>query len=467
MNRSFRASCLVGSLVLVLLAREAGAGDAPLSSSSGPAAASSAGPAAVAEADLPLDLREAPFAEGDFSWLNGSNSQPSSLLKVGPTVLSLYVDTFYAWQFRRPVDHTIFPTTTAPRHNELGFNLASLGIELPPNVIDSASGSPIGQLSLQYGAITDTIGGQDSTVKRGFFLSRNALQPIRTASAGWHFHALHGINLEFGIFPSYVGLESYLPQENWNYTHPFLSDFTPYYFYGGRAQIFPTKNTKIEAWVVNGWQTFGQWHEGRAGGYLAMWRPSERVVAAVVAYVGQEQPNDSKAVRFYSDNYVQVQYYKNPDALVTSSAIGLVADVGYEKRGQPTPSGVMTGYSLTHRTEFGPRWGLALRADVYYDKTRALVTQLPAGSPYSLPDADKAFLGGGFTTTIDYRPSPWLVWRLEYAHRASATPFFSGHQGITGNGPGGTVNTAPDAAPFVPHFERSDDRLIGNVTLRL
>ena len=59
---------------------------------------------------------------------------------------------------------------------------------------------------------------------------------MQQAAVGWHFHELHGINAEAGIFPSYVGLESYLPEENWAYTHAFMSDFTPYYFYGGRAQ---------------------------------------------------------------------------------------------------------------------------------------------------------------------------------------------------------------------------------------
>lgn len=395
----------------------------------------------------PLDLREPPFAGKDFSWLNGSNRQPESLLKIGPVLLSLYVDAFYAWQFRHPDDHTIFPTSTAPRHNEIGFNLASLGFELPPNAIDSPRGGPIGQLSVQYGAITDTTSGQDTTVNRGYFLSRTGLQSIRTASAGWHFHAMHGVNVEFGIFPSYMGLESYLPQENWNYTHPFVSDFTPYYFFGGRAQMFPSDDVKLELWVVNGWQTFGQWHEGRAGGYLVNWRPTERFSVANVVYAGQEQPNDAKAIRVYTDNYAQLQYYKSASGSLRSAALSFVADVGYEAR-SVVAGGVMTGYSLTHRLDFSNGFGFTLRGDVFYDKSRALTTQLPLGSPYALPEADKSFLGGGFATTIDYLPSPWLLWRLEYVHRNANVPFFSGNNGLS-------------------DLQRSDNRIIGNVTLRL
>jgi hypothetical protein len=420
----------------------------------------------TSSASKPLDLREPPFADKDFSWLNGSNRQPDSLLHVGPTILSLYVDVFYAFQFNRPIDHTIFPTTVAPRFNEIGLNLASIGIELPPNAIDTRGGGPIGQFSLQYGDFVQAVSGQDTTVTRGFFLANEALQAVRTASAGWHFHVLHGINLEFGVFPSYMGMESYLPQENWNYTHPFVSDFTPYYFYGGRAQMYLTSDVKLELWVVNGWQTYGQWQEAKSGGYLLNWRPHERFVVANIIYIGQTEPTDSGAIRYYTDNYAQFQYFKNPNGFFASSALCVVADGGYQSR-TTGPSGPLTGYSLTHRTEFGAGWALTLRGDLYYDPTRAVTTHLPIGSKYTIPDATSPFLGGGFTTTLDYLPSPWLLARLEYAHRAANVPFFSGHNGITGNGPDGTVNTSPDAPPFTPDLVKSDDRIVANVTLRL
>ena len=88
---------------------------------------------AVAEqapTDKPLDVREPPFGEFDFDWMNGNNTQPQSLLGMGPVTWSLYVDTYYAWQFRRPIDHTIFPTTTAPLHDEISLNLAHIGVDV-------------------------------------------------------------------------------------------------------------------------------------------------------------------------------------------------------------------------------------------------------------------------------------------------------------------------------------------------
>jgi hypothetical protein len=217
---------------------------------------------------------------------------------------------------------------------------------------------------------------------------------------------------------------------------------------------------------VNGWQTYGQWQEAKSGGYLLNWRPTERFVAANIVYVGQTSDSDPGAVRYYTDNYAQLQYFKSATGFVTSSALCIVADVGYQER-SAGPSGPMTGYSLTHRTELGGEWALTLRGDLYYDQTRAVTNNLPIGSPYTLPDATKPFLGGGFTTTLDFLPSPWVLWRLEYAHRGSNVPFFSGPGGITGNGPDGTVNTALGGPKFTPDLVRSDDRIVANVTLRL
>ena len=105
-------------------------------------------------AEKPLDEREPPYANGDFSWLNGGNRQPDSLLKWGPLTGSVFVDAYDAFQFSQPADHTIFQTTTAPRHNEIALNLVALGVEV------SGLDGPIGRLYLQAGSDVETDWGQ-------------------------------------------------------------------------------------------------------------------------------------------------------------------------------------------------------------------------------------------------------------------------------------------------------------------
>ena len=276
-----------------------------------------------------------------------------------------------------------------------------------------------------------------------------------------------GINTEIGIFPSYVGMESYLPQENWNYTHSFSADFTPYYFAGARGQIFVSQHTKVELWLVNGWQTYGEWHEAKAGGYLIQTHPSESLLLGHNAYFGAEDPSPAAAssVRAYSDNYAQLRYFKRDSGFLRSLAIAASGDIGFDSH-TGSPNDILAGGVLAHRAQFGTDWAFTVRGDVYYDKTQDVIYQLPLSSPYSLstlPGSQGPFLGAGLTTTVDFSPSPWIVFRFEYAHRAASIDYFSGHGGITG--PNGYAPAI--ASDFTPDLRRTDDRLVFNATLRL
>ena len=51
---------------------------------------------------------------------------------------------------------------------------------------------------------------------------------------------LHGINIDAGIFMSYIGLFSYYNFDNWAYQPSYVSSNTPWFFKGLRIQIFPT-----------------------------------------------------------------------------------------------------------------------------------------------------------------------------------------------------------------------------------
>lgn len=416
-----------------------------------PASAPAASTPALVQSSQALDVREPPFAQGDFTWMNGSNRQPSSLLGLGPLTLALYVDMFYAWDFAQPVDHTIFESTVASRHNEVAVNLASIGIDL------TGLDGPTGRVYIQYGTNVETVYGQDRTSKRGYFLS--SVPFLQQIGAGWHFHWFHGVNIELGIFPSYIGLESYLPQENWNYTKQFLSDFTPYYLAGLRAQLYFTAQMKLELWLVNGWQTFSEWHEARAGGYFFNYRPNDALSLVNAAYFGQDAQSDPHGVRYYIDSNLQLRYYRGSH--IKSAAFSLVFDIGYEQRSNAA-SGLMTGIGFAHRVEWSAMWATTVRGDIYYDQTQALVAPLPVGSPYTLP-VTGAFLGGGFTATLDFLPSPWIIFRAEYVHRNTNIPYLSGHGGITG--PSGVAATDPSS--FKPDLRKSDDRFIVNATVRL
>ena len=94
------------------------------------------------------------------------------------------------------------------------------------------------------------------------------------AYGGYHFNALHGINVDAGIFMSYVGLFSYYNFDNWAYQPSYVSSNTPWFFNGVRVQIFPTEKLKIEPWFINGWQSYGRFNHRPGVGGQINWRPN-------------------------------------------------------------------------------------------------------------------------------------------------------------------------------------------------
>ncbi len=99
-----------------------------------------------------------------------------------------------------------------------------------------------------------------------------AMSPRLTA--GYHFNVQHGINVDAGIFMSYVGLFSYYQFDNWAYQPSYVSSNTPWFFNGVRVQWFPTAKLKIEPWFINGWQSYGRFNNRPGLGGQILYRPN-------------------------------------------------------------------------------------------------------------------------------------------------------------------------------------------------
>lgn len=379
-------------------------------------------------------------------WANGSNYQPSSRLTTGPLTWSLLVDTYYGYDFNRPADHTVYPTTIAPRHNELNMNHAFIGAEV------TGLENVVGKLVLQTGNYVDTLYGADPTLSRGAYTSHLNIHNIQQGYAGYKFPFA---TWTAGIFPAYIGLESYISQENWNYTHSLLSDFTPFYLVGTALQRDLREDLSGQLWLVNGWQSVSKYGEGLGLGWQLNYHPTDRLVA-VHNFLAGNFDRDQGRTRAYTDNSVQWQYARPSWARRLSLAA--VADLGYETAGTTPalPATFLGGLALYHRAELDDHWALGLRGSVYSDPQQLLALTVPAGQ--ALPDGG-ALMPWELTATLDYKPSPWLLYRLEYRHDASNIPFIAG--------PGGITPPAGATTGFTPNFLTAGDRITANVSLRL
>ena len=388
-------------------------------------------------------------AEPDFGWLNGTNDPRATPLTTGPLTWTLMVDTYYGYAFNRPADHTVFPTTTAPRHNEFNLNLALLGLEV------TEYEHLFGKLLFQAGNYVDAITGTDATTARGAYSSLGGLRHVQQAYAGHHFPVLSGLNLVMGLFPAYIGLDSYIPQENWNYTHNLLSDFTPYYLSGLMAQLYPTPDLKTELWLVNGWQSLSKHGEGLGVGYSVNWRPHDRLSLTHNGLSGQFEADQTRT-RLYTDTTLQWKYAERPWPGVRHLAIACAVDAGYNTA-SANPGGPgatwLGGAALLHRFELDDRWAATLRTSVYHDPQHLVALAPPGGARL----APEPLTAGELTATLDYRPSPWMLYRLEVRHDVASLPYVAG--------PGGLVAPA-GASGFAPDLRTQGGRLTANATVR-
>jgi hypothetical protein len=424
-------------------------------------------PAPTSAAAPPADAPpSSPFAFGDFTWMNGQSRQSDFPLKAfGDAVtLSLYMDVNYGYSLNHPRDDTFTGTASVPRHNEFNINLASVGFEWNYRHV-------IGRLSLQYGSMLSIVQDQDGSTARGRNMAVQNLRYIREGTAGYHFDALHGINVEGGIFMSYIGLESFLLAENWNYTRSVACEHTPFYFQGMRVQIFTSDRFKIEPWLMNGWQTYGKYNLAPAGGMQLRWIPVEQFSIAGNFYLGSDTQGIDERVRFHHDHSAMWRFYQDKEAsFISKAALSINNHVGFEAGGQdkvtkkdlPGPDHAhMVATSLVERTWFAKdQLALALRGELFSNPTRYLSQYPPPGFEHG--PGVKALQIWGVTATFDVMPTDFFAFRVEGSYRHANVPYYAG--------PGGTTSPdgyQPTPVGYVPDIVKNQTLFVASANFRL
>ncbi len=434
-----------------------------------------AGPAAAASVEKPAE----PFAFGDFAWLNGANRQHKSLLDSEYFTGSFLLDVNYAYGFNRPIDDTVVGSTAISRYNEVTLQFLGFGG-------DFHWGNTRGRFMTQFGTRSTQIPRNDGSILRGQFDLATALRYVSEAYGGHHWDVWHGVNLDVGIFMSYVGLFSYASFENWAYQPSFTSDNTPWFFNGARLQAFPTDKFKAELWLINGWQTYGKFNELPGVGFQVLWRPDESWEFVSNGYVGWDTQDDPGRMRFHSDNSIELRYFNSPGSLLHRAAFSVTGDIGGEQGDGVTPFGgggkeggctestpctqnFVSGM-VYHRMWF---WedhiGWTFGGGTMHNPGRYLVLAptgaATPGTPVTGFDMSTGtkFDAWDASTTIQWMPNELETWEIEYVHREASVPYFAGHGGVT-SPDGYTTTTVPRG--WQPDLVRSESKIIAALLIR-
>lgn len=425
-----------------------------------------------------------PFEGIDQTWQNGSDRRDSSVFKnMKYFTPSILLDVNYTHSFNNPNDNTVVGSTALARNNEVELSALHFGGDL---YYEGARA----RFMTQFGTRSTIVPRNDLSVFRGQYHLENVYRYLSEAYAGYHFNKWYGINVDAGMFMSYLGLNSYYQPENWEYQASFTSDNTPWFFNGLRIQIHPTRHLKIEPWIINGWQSYGKFNSMPGLGGSITWMPGSSVKMITNNYYGTDAGGLPQRKRFHSDNSIMVRYFNDPHAKgISRAAFSLTGDIGYEKGGgvngfkntdSTKPAQYFASIMFYNRVLFCKnKFGCTVGGGYMKNPGRYLVlyptgqasplpnpnnpTQTEGLYPFSANPGNK-FEGWDASANLDWMPNQSITFRIEFVHRESSVPYFAGKGGVTSQT---GYSTTPLDPNWRPDLVKSENRIITAILFRL
>ena len=434
------------------------------------AAAAAAVAAAVPEAlqsppPAPVPDTQTPFAVGDLGWMNGTSRATTPVFDTNFFTPEVRFDVNYLQSFNHPVDHTIVGSTEEFRSGEFQITQVSLGGNFHWHNVQA-------RFLSMFGLFAVTTPRNDASAGVGQWDLQGAYKYFSEANAGYHWDVNHGLNVDAGIFVSYIGLFSYYNFDNWTYQPSFVSSNTPWFFNGLRVQWFPTQTLKIEPWLINGWQSYAKFNSHPGFGGQILWIPNDSFKLVFNTYtlgqdnlasgsgypanggnpnaaIGAPNPNGTyvnyaNVTRVHEDDSLLWRYYNNPDTPVSKMAMSLTVDIGCEYGGgvhctrNPNKANFF-GAMLYNRLWFDHNvYAVTLGGGFMNNPGRylALVPPINAataatGTPYWTENPGQKLYQWDAQLNFQYMPKDWITWWTEVTYRHSDVPYWSGPGGVT------------------------------------
>ena len=264
-----------------------------------------------------------PFAFADFTWMNGNSRNKDTVLDTKFFTPEVRFDTNFMEDFNQPIDHTMGGATESFRSGEFQLEQISVGGNFHWQNVR-------GRILTMDGLFATTTPRNDASAGVGQWDVRGAYKYVSEAWGGYAFNVNHGLNVDAGIFVSYIGLFSYYNFDNWTYQPSFVSSNTPWFFNGLRVQWFPTNKLKIEPWIINGWQSYNRYNGHLGLGGQLLWRPKGWFSLVMNQYgYGQDNLGLPHVERIHTDDSIEVKYFDHPKSNgIDKMAFSLTGDLG-------------------------------------------------------------------------------------------------------------------------------------------
>lgn len=323
------------------------------------------------------------------------NAQIDSPWQEKPQLnISGFADVFYVYDFNQPQGTARQPFLfNHNRHNEFNLNLGLVrfGIE---------HSKYRGHFALQTGTYANDNYAAEPGLLKNIFEARIGVS-LNTKNTLW---------LDAGVLPSHLGFESAVSMDNMTLTRSLLAENSPYFLTGAKLTFTPNDQWEIAGLIVNGWQRI----QRLAGnsipsfGTQLQYSPTEKVLLNWSTFIGTDDPDATRRMRYFNDFYGQFQVSDTFDVIAGF-------DIGAQQHTKGSSvydfwfSPVIIGRYTISNT-----WQTALRAEYYQDEAGIIVPT----------ETTNGFQTLGLSLNLDYSPSQNIIWRIEGRWLNSRDPVF-------------------------------------------
>jgi hypothetical protein len=426
----------------------------------------------------PADDKITPWADvGYTGWMNGNTRENSPIFDTKFFTPEIRFDMNYLYSSNHPKDHTIDGSTEEFRSGEFQIEQVSFGGDFHWNNVKA-------RFLSMFGMFAVTTPRNDASQASGQWDLQSAYKYFSEANAGYHWDVAHGLNVDLGIFVSYIGLFSYYNFDNWTYQPSYVSSNTPWFFNGLRVQFWPTQHLKIEPWLINGWQSYAKFNSHPGFGGQVLWIPNDSLKLVFNTYtLGQDNISNqftngvplnagtngdqlarvatmslpgtpyvdwSKVQRIHEDDSLLVKYYdahgQNGNG-ISRAAFSWTVDIGCEYGGGVSCTGgpnkeSFIGSMFYNRIWWGQnKYAITLGGGWFTNPGRYLALTPPingataaTGTSYFSQQPGMKLQQWDTQLNFQWMPKDWITWWAEGTFRHSNVPYWTGPGGITAPG---------------------------------
>lgn len=279
------------------------------------------------------------------------------------------------------------------RTNELAINLAYL----KASYFDT-------NFRCNFALMTGTYGNDNYAAEIGLF------QNLLEGNIGFKLSPQKDVWIDLGVFPSHIGLESYIGYDCYNVTRSLLAENSPYFETGIRY----SSNSQNGKWytaalLLNGWQKIGMnaGYSIPAFGFQSTFKPNDKWTLNYSNFLGSYQPDSMSAIRFYNNLYAIYKPSKKIDLFFNY-------DIGTDKN---TERSFWHGFFCGAKYKFNHSQSLAMRVEYLSDKDNILY-----------PKMMDRWTSWSSSVNFDHKINSFSQLRTEIKYMSSDTPFFSSNE---------------------------------------